>query len=121
MRNSVIKKLVAGINDASLDAVIGISPENFAYTTGFIVPSHPVLRWRHALTVITADGQNAVMCVDMEESTVRERMPNTDLRVWKEFSYDAMPILAELLDDLGLKNARVGIEMDYIPAGDMEM
>ena len=121
MRNSVIKKLVAGINDASLDAVIGISPENFAYTTGFIVPSHPVLRWRHALTVITADGQNAVMCVDMEESTVRERMPNTDLRVWKEFSYDAMPILAELLDDLGLKNARVGIEMDYIPAGDMAM
>ena len=82
MRNSVIKKLVSGINDASLDAVIGISPENFAYTTGFIVPSPPVLRWRHALTVITADGQNAVMCVDMEESTVRVRMPNTDLRVW---------------------------------------
>jgi len=121
LRKSVVKKLVAGIKGISLDAVIAISPENFAYTTGFIVPSHPVLRWRHALVVITAEGHKKVMCVDMEESTVREKIPDADIRVWKEFSYDAMPILAEILDELGLKNARIGIEMDYIPAGDMSL
>ena len=44
---------------------LAMSPENFAYVVGFIVPSQPVLRWRHAAAVVTRDGRRALLTVDM--------------------------------------------------------
>lgn len=101
-----------------LDALIAVSPENFAWTTGFVVPSQPILRWRHAFLVVKADGTRAVLCVDMEESTVRRRLPGEEVRAWGEFVGDAMERLAALIHDLGLARGRIGIELDYLPAGD---
>jgi Xaa-Pro dipeptidase len=101
-----------------LHALIAVSPENFAWTAGFVVPSQPILRWRHAIVVVKADGTYAVVCVDMEETTVRNRLPGVELRVWGEFEFNAMQTLAGLLSDMGLGAARIGIEMDYLPAGD---
>jgi Xaa-Pro dipeptidase len=69
--------------------------------------------------VITRDGRTALYTVDMEASTVRSLEPAADVRVWEEFAEDAMPVLADLLTDLGLGTARVGIETDYLPARDM--
>ena len=107
------------MKEAGLDALIAISPENFAYTTGFVVPSQPILRWRHSMAVVKADGQFALVTVDMEESTVRNHAPkDTEIRVWGEFTDDPMETLAALLSDLGLVNAHIGVEMDYLPAGD---
>ncbi len=101
------------------DALIAISPENFAYTTGFVVPSQPILRWRHSMAVVKNDGQTALVTVDMEESTVRNHAPEgSEIRVWGEFTDDAMAVLAGLLSDMGLDGGRIGIEMDYLPAGD---
>lgn len=102
-----------------LDALIAVSPENFAYLTGFVVPSQPLMRWRHAITLAKADGTCALVCVDMEETTVRSRAAGVEVRVWKEFSFDAMDVLSRLLGDLGLSAGRIGIEFDYLPAGDL--
>jgi Xaa-Pro dipeptidase len=120
MNQDVIDKCVAALGEEDLDAIIAMSPENFAYVTGFIVPSQPVLRWRHAAAVITRDGRRALFTVDMEASTVRDLEPDEDVRVWEEFAEDAMPVLATLLRDLGLASGRVGIETDYLPVRDME-
>jgi Xaa-Pro dipeptidase len=120
MNQDIIDKCVAAIAEEDLDAIIAMSPENFAYVTGFIVPSQPVLRWRHAAAVITRDGKRALFTVDMEASTVKNLEPGEDVRVWEEFEEDAMPVLADLLTDLGLSEARVGLETDYIPVRDME-
>jgi Xaa-Pro dipeptidase len=120
MNQDIIDKCVTALEDGDLDAIIAMSPENFAYVTGFIVPSQPVLRWRHAAAVITRDGRRALLTVDMEASTVKDLEPDEDVRVWKEFEEDAMPVLATLLSDLGLASARVGIETDYLPVRDME-
>jgi Xaa-Pro aminopeptidase len=120
MNQDILEKCVAAMVAEDLDGLIAMSPENFAYVAGFIVPSQPVLRWRHAAVVMTRDGRSALFTVDMEASTVRSREPEMEVSVWEEFAEDAMPVLATLLRDLGLEHGRVGLETDYLPTRDME-
>jgi Xaa-Pro dipeptidase len=120
MREQAIGRLKALMKESGLDAIVVISPENYAYVSGFVVPTQPILRWRHAAIVVKADGSRGVLSVDMEASTVRKNLPNEEIRVWREFSYDAMERLSELLSDMGLSGAHIGIEMDYLPAGDFD-
>lgn len=118
MRQQIVERLQGAMRDNGFDAVIVSSPENYAYVAGFIVPSHSLMRWRHAMAIVTADGRTALLTVDMEESTVRSKAAaGTDIRVWGEFTDNAMAVLADLLKDLGLATGRVGIEMDFWPAG----
>ncbi len=119
MRQDVIARQVGGMRGAGLDAIVAVSPENFAYVTGFLSPTQPLMRWRHAMALVTADGKAALVVVDMEASTIRAKSPpGTDIAVWREFKFDAMAVLADLLRKHGLTSARIGIEMDYLPAGD---
>lgn len=118
MREDIIARQRAAMDEAGLDALVALSPENFAYTTGFVVPSQPLMRWRHAIAVVPRDGETGLVAVDMEETTVRGKADGADIRVWGEFSDDPMQALAGLLKDRGLGEAAIGIEMDYLPAGD---
>ncbi len=120
MKQEIIERQRAAMAEAGMDALILLSPENFAYTTGFVVPSQPIMRWRHAMVLVEADGAAAIVAVDMEETTVRKQAPGVDIRIWGEFSDDPMAVLADLLREKGLAAARIGIEMDYLPAGDLE-
>lgn len=76
------------------------------------------MRWRHAATIITEDGREAIVCVDMEETTVRAADPKTEVRIWAEFTERAMAVLAELLRDWGLDQSRVGTELNYLSSAD---
>lgn len=120
MNQDIIDRCVAVLEGEDLDAIVAMSPENFAYVTGFIVPSQPILRWRHAAAVITRDGARALFTVDMEATTVKDLEPDEDVHVWEEFEENAMPVFADLLRGLGLGSARVGLETDYLPARDKE-
>ena len=118
MRKEIIDRQVQAMRAAGLDAMISCSPENFAYLTGFVVPSQPLIRHRHAMAIVTADGRTAIFGVDMEATTIKRREPDTPARIWAEFTDSAMLVLADQLKELGLESARIGIEMDYLPAGD---
>jgi Xaa-Pro dipeptidase len=119
MRQDVIAGLVRAMREAALDALIAISPENFAYVTGFLSPTQPLMRWRHAMALVTADGQTSLVSVDMEQSTIRAKAPpGIEIAVWREFEFDAITVLADLLRMHRLGESRIGIEMDYLPAGD---
>jgi len=119
MRQDVIARQVVAMQSAGLDAIVSISPENFAYVTGFLSPTAPIMRWRHAMALVTADGTCALVSVDMEANTIRARSPQgTEIAVWREFKFDAMPVLADLLRKHGLAKARIGTELDYLPATD---
>ena len=120
MRQEIIERQRAAMAEAGWDALVALSPENFAYTTGFVVPSQPIMRWRHAMVLVEADGGTAIVAVDMEQSTVGKQAPDADIRIWGEFSDDPMAVLADLLRERGLDAARIGIEMDYLPAGDLQ-
>jgi len=110
-----LKQVMAANN---LDAMVTCSPENFAYVAGFVVPSQALLRHRHAMAIVTADGGLTLFCVDMEETTVHGSAPGVDVVVFSEFADDAIPTLAAALRDRGLGSARIGIELGYLPAAD---
>ena len=59
MRKEIVAKQVKAMQAAGLDAMISCSPENFAYLTGFVVPSQPLIRHRHAMVIVTADALRA--------------------------------------------------------------
>src|ERR1700675_3773045 len=119
MRQEIIERQVRPMKEARLDAILSCSPENFAYVTGFLSPTQPLMRWRHAMAVVTAAGGAALVAVDMEASTIRAKSPpRTEIAVWGEFKFDAMRVLADLLRKHGLAESNIGIEMDYLPAGD---
>ena len=116
MRPEIIARLKTMMAQQGLEAVVAVSPENFAYISGFVVPSQPLMRWRHAAYVVTATGKCAILVVDMEESTTRSKAGGVEVRAWGEFTDKPMVALAALLSDLGLARGRVGIELDYLPA-----
>lgn len=119
MRSEIVSRQVAVMAEHNLDAIISCSPENFAYMTGFVVPSQPLIRHRHAMVVLTKDGRCAILGVDMEETTLRKREPQTNMCIWAEFSDNCMQVLGSLLSELGLSRSKVAIETDYLPAKDM--
>src|SRR3981081_3782109 len=120
MRQGVIARQVGAMKAAGLDALLSISPESFAYVTGFLSPTQPLMRWRHAMALVTADASVALVAVDMEARQIHPKAPaGTEIAVWREFKFDAMAVLSDLLCKHGLAGARVGIEMDYLPAGDL--
>jgi ectoine hydrolase len=118
MDREIISRLLTRIGDSGLDAIIAISPENLTYVSGFVVPSQSLMRWRHAICIVTAKGRISMVAIDMEANTVRAHAEIDDLRVYREFTEDPMDKLAETLRDLELEHARIGIEMEFLPVRD---
>jgi Xaa-Pro dipeptidase len=118
MDQEVINRLVTRIREAEMDAVLAVSPENVTYVSGFMVPSQSLMRWRHAICIVTADGRISMVAVDMEANTVKAHAGIDDLRVYREFTEDPMIKLAEALKDVKLDRAKIGIEMEFLPAKD---
>ena len=120
MRAEIVSRWAAAMKQHGLDAMLSCSPENFAYLTGFVVPSQPLMRHRHAMALVTADAGTAILAVDMEATTIARREAGAKTRIWAEFSDNAMQVLADLLREMGLAAARIGVELDYLPAADFE-
>ena len=118
MRDDIAQRQAKAMAAAGLDAMVSCSPENFAYVAGFVVPSQPLIRHRHAMAIVQASGAVALFGVDMESSTIARNAPGVPTSIWAEFSDDAMLVLAAQLTELGLAHGRIGIELDYLPAGD---
>jgi Xaa-Pro aminopeptidase len=59
-----------------------------------------------------------MIVIDMEANTVRAHAGINDLRVYREFTEDPMDTLPETLKDLKLERAKIGIEMEFLPAKD---
>ncbi len=116
MRPDVVARLVEAMKASALDAMVLLSPENFAYVAGFVVPSQSLMRWRHAAYVVTASGRCSILVVDMEGTTTRAKANGVEVWTWGEFTDKPMAVLARLLSALGLAGARIGIELDYLPA-----
>ncbi|HWP60412.1 MAG TPA: Xaa-Pro peptidase family protein [Candidatus Acidoferrales bacterium] len=117
---AIIDKQRAAMRSTGLDALVSLSPENVTYTTGCVIPSQSLMRWRHAAAVVTVDGQVSMVVIDMEETTAKKFSAIENIRVYREFVDDPMDKLAELLRDLKLERSRIGIETDFIPVRDFQ-
>lgn len=118
MDREIVTRLAKRIVAEKLDAIIASSPENVTYVSGFVVPSQSLMRWRHAAVIVTAEARLSMVAIDMEATTVKAHAGIDDLRIYREFSDDPMDKLAESIKDLGLERARVGVELEFLPARD---
>lgn len=118
MNEEIIRKQRRAMKLHGLEALVASSPENLAYTVGFVVPSQLLMRWRHAMCVVDASGGTMMLTIDMEETTVRSHVTCDEVRVYQEFTDDPMLVLAHALSEHGLANSMIGIEMEYLPAKD---
>ena len=118
MDQEIISELKKRVIEAGFDAMIALSPENVTYVSGFVVPSQSLMRWRHAICIVTADGRISMVAIDMEANTVKAHAGIDDLRVYREFTDDPMDKLAATLTDLKLERGKLGIEMEFLPAKD---
>ena len=118
MDQEIIARLRKRFATEGLDGIVAVSPENMTYVSGFVVPSQSLMRWRHAICIVTADGRIAMVAIDMEANTVKAHAGIDDLRVYHEFTEDPMDKLAEALKDLKLDGGKLGIEMEFLPAKD---
>jgi Xaa-Pro aminopeptidase len=118
MDQEIVTRLKQRLVHERLDALIAMSPENVTYVSGFVVPSQSLMRWRHAICIVTADGRVSMVAIDMEATTVKAHAGIDDLRIYREFTDDPMDKLVEVLHDLHLAGGNIGIEMDYLPAKD---
>ena len=120
MDEEIIAKQRRVMTERGLDALIASSPENLAYTTGFVVPSQLLMRWRHAMCVVEPSGHTTMVAIDMEETTVKAHAAFDEVRVYREFTDDPMREVAGALEDRGLAGAAIGVEMEYLPVGDFD-
>jgi ectoine hydrolase len=118
MDQEIISRLRERVIQAGLAAIVALSPENVTYISGFVVPSQSLMRWRHAICIVTGDGRVSMVAIDMEANTVKAHAGIDDLRIYREFTEDPMDKLTETLKDLKLDRAKIGIEMEFLPAKD---
>ena len=118
MDHDIVHRLTRQIKQLGLDAIVVVSPENVTYVSGFVVPSQSLMRWRHALCIVTADSKVSMVVIDMEANTVKAHAGIDDLRVYREFTDDPMDKLSEVLKDLNLERSQIGIELEFLPAKD---
>lgn len=107
--------------EAGLDALIAASPENVAYTVGYVVPSQVLpVRKREFFAVVTSAGGAAFLVVNVEHSEAKARARIENIRPYNEFTENAPQVLASLLRELGVADGRLGIEVDFLPARTMD-
>jgi Xaa-Pro dipeptidase len=102
-----------------LAAVIATSPDNVIYLAGFTVPSHMTNRFRRTLCLVPLQSRPVLIVATVEESLARARTTwIDDVRAYNEFTQHATDVLSEAIEERGLTNACIGIEMDHLPAAD---
>ena len=57
MRQDIVARQAKAMREAGLDAIVSSSPENFAYGTGYPSPTQSLMRWRHAMALVTANAE----------------------------------------------------------------
>ncbi len=86
-------------------AIVAFSPENVAYTIGYMVPSHPTNRHRRSISILTADEKSVLIVVSVEAELARQQSGIKDVRSYDQFTQNPMDLLAKVLREFGVELA----------------
>ncbi len=97
------------IGATELDALLVFKQESMYWLTGYDTFGYSMFQ----CLVATADGRHALLTRTPDRGTAQYTSNLTDIRIWtdREHMNPAIDLVA-MLDDLGLRGARVGIEID---------
>jgi Xaa-Pro dipeptidase len=82
-----------------LDAIVAMSPENFAYATGAYIMTVRDIRPRQAFAVLPANGEPAALVCSIERQQMQVESWIRDVRVYTEFVDDPVDAVASLLQE----------------------
>jgi len=88
---------------------------DFAYVTGYPSPTQSLMRWRHCHGAGDGQYRSILLVVDMKRAP-SGRNSHRSISQSGAIAFDAMKVLADLLQRRGLAGARIGIELDHLPA-----
>ena len=110
-----VEKMRAALVAAGLDAAVISSLPNFRYTTGIQILSHAALPQRLQMLILPAAGEPVLLACETLE-VLQSQAPNwlDDIRTYREFEKGPIDLLAEVLQEKGLNQARLGIERDVL-------
>ena len=120
MRDSGISqrydKLKREMQKQNFDVVIAISPENVLYFSETYIQTQKSIRDRLAIAVLPLEQDPAMIACVIEAPTVEDECWIKDRRYYFEFKESPIQFLADVLEERGLLDKRIGIEMDYLSA-----
>jgi Xaa-Pro dipeptidase len=110
-------RLRLAMEEQGLDGLVAYSKENIAYAIGYTIPSQALcVRDRQFALAVNRDGDARLVLTANEAEEAATRSAVKELRPYDEFDDDPMEVLSGALDELGLRDGRVGVEMDAMPA-----
>lgn len=105
------------MDEAGLDALLAVSPENTFYFSGVFIRTQVSIRERLAFVIVPRKGEETFLVCNIEESLARTQGWIPDVRTYVEFAESPIDALARVLKDRGLDAARLGIEARYLSLG----
>src|ERR1700722_3364567 len=103
-----------------LDAIIAMSPENFAYVSGAHIITVGLIRARQAFAVIPRQGAPELVVCNIERAHAETESWIKNLTPYIEFKDNPIDVLVQTLTKLGLTKSRVGMDNDYLPVSSFE-
>lgn len=120
-RDEILEKVGAALDANGLDALVPMSPENLAYTSGAAPPSQKTVRSRIAAAIIPRDlADTEVITVQLEVPLVRSQSRLDRITAYTEFVEHPIDVIAASLCERGLGDGRIGIETTYLSHADHE-
>ncbi len=114
------ERLQALVKELGLDALIAMSPENFAYVAGVHILTVKELRPRQGFAVIPAKGDPFLVICSIEKTLAESEGWIKDIHVYTEFVHNPIDFLSDVLREKGLGGGKIGIDLDYLPANSFE-
>lgn len=100
---------------AGVDAIVAMSPENFAFVSGAHVLTVEYIRPRQAFVVLPKSGKPFTVYCSIEGATMRDESWIEDRVEYTEFVDSPVEKLAEAMKARGLERGKVGIDLEYLP------
>jgi Xaa-Pro dipeptidase len=112
MPNEKLQSLAA---EAGLDAIVALSPENFAYVSGAFISTVNLVRPRQAFAVIPSNRQPFIVVCSIEKELAEDESWISDIRTYTEFADHPVDSLVTAMKGVGLDKGKIGIDLDYLP------
>ena len=106
------------LDESGLDALVAVSLENVAYLSGSWIVTQRAIPDRLAIVLWPRDGKPAFVLCKGEDVSIVDTNRITDTRTYVEFKTTPVELLAEVIQEKGLQNANVAIELKSISAAD---
>lgn len=111
-----VDALQRAIDGSGFDAILAATPENVRYASDVFIPTQRNIRHRPAYVLWPAGHDPLFVIAENEQGRVRRGSWIQQTVCYREFVSSPMEALAQALTQSGLANARLGCELEFMPA-----